>query len=221
MGDVQYGHLLNNEHPKDCLSIQTTDPELTSFLTPSKSRDGVLLQAYDRNHGPIQHIDASTHRIVVKTDSNLQTPVVPGELGLGLSVDDLRSKFRQHTVTCALECAGNRRHEMRSRLKEVSGIDWGDGAVMNAEWTGPLLRDVLIQAGIRVIGGGGGKGNGNGTGYEGLHVQMECNATKVQDDDWYGGSIPLGIAMDADREVLLALSVRGSPPLAPSCCSAY
>lgn len=88
---------------------------------------------------------------------------------------------------------------MRSRFDEVSGIDWGGGAVMNAVWTGPLLRDVLLKAGVGVD---------SGAGYEGIHVQFECNASKVQEDDWYGGSIPLGVAMDEKREVLLALKVR-------------
>lgn len=98
---------------------------------------------------------------------------------------------------------------MRDRLKEVSGIDWGGGTVMNAVWTGPLLRDVLERAGVKVKRGGG-QADGGGDGreyYEGLHVQFECHATKVQDDDWYGGSIPLGVAMDPKREVLLALKV--------------
>lgn len=90
---------------------------------------------------------------------------------------------------------------MRSRLKEVSGIDWGDGAVMNAEWTGPLLRDVLLRAGLVE------QSDASGDDYEGLHVQLECNATKVQEDDWYGGSIPLAVAMDPEREVVLALKV--------------
>ena len=86
---------------------------------------------------------------------------------------------------------------MRSRVKEVNGVDWGDGAVMNAEWTGPLLRDLLIHAGL----------SERKDGYEGLHVQMECNATKVQDDEWYGSSVPLDVVMDEEREVVLALKV--------------
>jgi len=101
-----------------------------SFLTPSKDHELSKPQAYDRNHGPIQHIDASTHKVTIKSDSIPTTSqVVPKRLDLVLTVDDLRSKFSQHTVTCALQCAGNRRHEMRSRVKEVSGVDWGDGAV--------------------------------------------------------------------------------------------
>lgn len=70
---------------------------------------------------------------------------------------------------------------------------------MNAAWTGPLLRDVLIDSGLNV--------KSNLKDYDGLHVQMECNATKVQDDEWYGSSVPLGVVMDAEREVVLALEV--------------
>ncbi|KAK5387782.1 hypothetical protein LTS13_000718 [Exophiala xenobiotica] len=184
-----------------------------SFLTPSKDQESSQPQAYDRNHGPIQHIDASTHKVTIKPDSSPPTTststsnVVPkgglDDLDLVLTVDDLRSKFTQHTVTCALQCAGNRRHELRSRVKEVSGVDWGDGAVMNAEWAGPLLRDVLISAGLNE--------HEDVKKYDGLHVQMECNATKVQDDEWYGSSVPLAVAMDREREVILALDMNGTP----------
>lgn len=160
--------------------------------------------AYDRNHGPIQHLDAKSHKVVIKADSTCPPKsdiVVPANLSVTLSVSDLETQFQQHSVICALQCAGNRRHEMRERLNEVEGIDWGDGAVMNAKWTGPVLRDVLEKAGVKA-------GPSTGGGYEGLHVQFECHATKVQDDDWYGGSIPLAVAMDSEREVLLALKVR-------------
>jgi sulfite oxidase len=74
---------------------------------------------------------------------------------------------------------------------------------MNAEWTGPLLRDVLVHAGLNV--------RRQKDGYEGLHVQMECNATQVQDDEWYGSSVPLDVVMDEEREVVLALEVSCLP----------
>jgi hypothetical protein len=75
---------------------------------------------------------------------------------------------------------------------------------MNAEWTGPLLRDVLISAGLSDHE----HEHEDEKKYDGLHVQMECNATKVQDDEWYGSSVPLAVAMDREREVILALEVR-------------
>ena len=101
----------------------------------------------------------------------------------------------QHEVSCALQCAGNRRHTMRTLLKEVDGLDWGDGAVMNCRWRGPLLRDVLNITTVRV--------DDPST----AHVAFECRATECQDDDYYGGSIPLERAMRADAEVIVALEV--------------
>jgi sulfite oxidase len=90
---------------------------------------------------------------------------------------------------------------MRTKLKEVSGIDWFDGAVMNCKWTGPLLKDVLDQAGIDVEEGE----------REKAHVAFACFQTKCQDDEWYGSSIPLSRALDASSSVLLALEMNGKP----------
>jgi sulfite oxidase len=63
---------------------------------------------------------------------------------------------------------------MRTKIKEVSGIDWFDGAVMNCIWKGPLLCDVLKVAGSISTGQ-----------YEHAHVAFGCHSTKVQEDDWY------------------------------------
>ncbi|KAL8830963.1 MAG: hypothetical protein Q9191_001143 [Dirinaria sp. TL-2023a] len=86
---------------------------------------------------------------------------------------------------------------MRTRLKEVSGIDWGDGAVMNCTWKGPRLKDVLNEAGINLLV--------EATG----HVAFACNLAEVQDDTWYGGSVPLTRAMRDDADVILALEMNG------------
>ena len=114
---------------------------------------------------------------------------------LKLSPANLRQDFPQHKVVCALECAGNRRHSMRTRLGEVQGIDWFDAAILNAEWEGPLLRDVLLKAGIDSTS-------------EDLHVLFACYQTKCKEADWYGGSIPLWKAMSQDAEVVLAMKVE-------------
>ena len=84
---------------------------------------------------------------------------------------------------------------MRTRLKDVQGIDWFDGAILNAEWEGPLLSDVLKEAGVKI------------NGKQKLHVAFACYQVKTQEDDWYGGSIPLERAMDKWNEVVLALKV--------------
>ncbi|PKX96507.1 putative sulfite oxidase [Aspergillus novofumigatus IBT 16806] len=82
---------------------------VASFLTPADI-------SYDRNHGPIPHLSADSHKVHI--DGLVSTP-------LSLSIQQLANEFPQHEVVCALECAGNRRHTMRTMLKEVQGIDWG------------------------------------------------------------------------------------------------
>lgn len=81
---------------------------------------------------------------------------------------------------------------MRTSLKEVDGIDWGDAAVMNCRWRGPRLKDILEAAGVKTDQG---------------HVAFACYQVETQDDSWYGGSIPLKRAMDEDADVILALEV--------------
>lgn len=157
---------------------------MISFIT----EDG----SYDRNHGAIPHLDASTHRINVDGDVRCL---------LSLCINDLATKFPQHEVTCVLQCAGNRRHTMRTLLKEVDGIDWGDAAVMNCRWKGPRLRDVLLLAGVEL--------NHRGE-RSWKHVAFACYQTETQEDGWYGSSIDLERAMSDDEEVILALEVGRS-----------
>lgn len=144
--------------------------------------------AYNRNHSAIPVLDAATHIITVGGDV---------ETSLKLSVAQLKDDFPQHEVICALQCAGNRRHTMRTKLKEVVGIDWLDGAVMNCIWKGPRLRDILLRAGLKE----------KNPAQSSSHVAFACFQAQCEDDDWYGGSIELWRAMRIDEEVILALEV--------------
>jgi sulfite oxidase len=155
---------------------------LCSFITV---KDG-----YDRNHSTIPQINPLSHRLKI-------TGLVEHELSL--SIDDLRTKFEQHEVLACLQCAGNRRHTMRTRIKEVEGVDWFDGAVMNCLWKGPRLRDIILSAGIRseLRGEKGYKGN----------VACVCHEAPCQDAPEYGGSITLERAMLEEADCILALEV--------------
>ncbi|PSN75384.1 sulfite oxidase-like protein [Corynespora cassiicola Philippines] len=162
------------------------EPELEKLVSSFITED-----CYDRNHGPIPHLDPNTHQVSVYG-------LVKKELSL--SIADLKS-LPQHNVICALQCAGNRRHTMRTKLKEVSGIDWFDGAVMNCAWRGPLLKDVLEKSGIDL----------DKQKWKEAHIAFACFQTPTQDDEWYGASIPLARAMDPDASILLALEMNGRP----------
>jgi DMSO/TMAO reductase YedYZ molybdopterin-dependent catalytic subunit len=63
---------------------------------------------------------------------------------LTLSVEDLRA-FPEVTTTAVLQCAGNGRGLMVPR---VPGVQWDNGAMGQAAWTGVRLKDVLAKAGL-------------------------------------------------------------------------
>ncbi|EXJ61704.1 hypothetical protein A1O7_02133 [Cladophialophora yegresii CBS 114405] len=179
-----------------------------SFLTPSESTSHPQAIAYERNHGSIRHLDATQHKLKIKADSSLtSSEILPNPIDVVFSMDDLKSRFKYSSITAALQCAGNRRHEMRERVAEVQGIDWGDGAVMNAEWGGVLLRDVLLSAGVTAPSP---PSTHNYQQYQGMHVQF-ASAQETQEDTYYGASIPLSTALDPERQCLLATHVNGKP----------
>ncbi|KAF2816672.1 putative sulfite oxidase [Mytilinidion resinicola] len=162
------------------------EPPLEKLISSFITEEG----GYDRNHGPIPYLDASTHRVAI------YGAVTQQEFSIGQL-----SSLPQHTVICALQCAGNRRHTMRTKLKEVNGIDWFDGAVMNCRWRGPRLRDVLLRSGMDLPR----------EKWKDAHVAFACFQTPCQDDEYYGGSIPLERAMQEDADVILALEMNGRP----------
>jgi sulfite oxidase len=98
---------------------------------------------------------------------------------------------------------------MHTRIKEVQGIDWHDGALMNCIWEGPRLRDILLRAGVKYD-----KAEKPSDPKE-YHVQFANHSQKTPEEDWYGGSIPLDRALIEDKDVILAVKVRAacSPPM--------
>jgi sulfite oxidase len=102
---------------------------------------------------------------------------------------------------------------MRTRIKEVKGIDWFDGAVMNCLWKGPRLRDVLAMAGIN-------DELHSEKGYRG-HVDCVCKVVSCEDAPEYGGSITLERAMLEDGDCILALEVRIYLAVIPSPLSTH
>lgn len=85
---------------------------------------------YLRNHVPVPTVGASTFRLVVRD--------VDGSELTSLSVEQLR-ELPRHEVAATLQCAGNRRDEMRS-VRDVKGGNWDAGAIGNAVWGGAPIR---------------------------------------------------------------------------------
>lgn len=96
------------------------------------------------------------------------------------------------TITAVVQCSGNGR---AFHQPKVPGVQWGRGAVGNAQWTGVRLRDVLAEAGVK----------------EGAqHVQFQGADRPVVDSvPLFTRSIPLAKALHPD--MLLAYEMNGRP----------
>jgi sulfite oxidase len=102
---------------------------------------------------------------------------------------------------------------MRMRLGEVSGIDWFDGAILNARWRGPRLRDVLLKAGLQwdeipAKSSTANRENMEGQEPDSRHVAFACHVQPCSEEDWYGGSTELWRIMADNSEAVLALEVN-------------
>ncbi len=63
-----------------------------------------------------------------------------------LSFADLQTGYEQVSITAVCQCSGNRRG---LSTPHVPGVQWGLGAMGNAVWRGPRVKDVLAKAGIK------------------------------------------------------------------------
>jgi DMSO/TMAO reductase YedYZ molybdopterin-dependent catalytic subunit len=89
-----------------------------------------------RNHFPSPNLNARDWRL--RVDGAVERP-------LELDLDSIKA-MRSTTLAAAVECAGNGRVYYEPPKE---GLQWQNGAVGNAAWTGVLLREVLEAAGVR------------------------------------------------------------------------
>ncbi len=116
----------------------TREREPINLEFPFPTLDGVITPNhlfYVRNHFPVPQLDAAAWRLAIDGEVRQQ---------LSLGYDELR-KLPAKTVMATLECAGNSRVLLVPKAK---GVQWEQGAVSNAEWTGVPLSVLLDRAGI-------------------------------------------------------------------------
>jgi len=151
-----------------------------SFITPTDL-------FYVRNHLPVPDVDVKNYELEV---SGL------GVKELNLSIEALK-KFPKHKIVATVQCAGNRRAEMRA-TKNLKGLEWRGGAIGNAEWAGAKLCDVLKAAGL------------DENDEKIRHIHFEGLDTDPSNSP-YGASIPIEKAADPRGDVLLAYEMNGEP----------
>jgi len=120
------GKIVRSEEP---LNLEMPFENLDGFITPTKS-------FYVRTHFPIPKIDKNRWRLRVEGEVEMPFEINYGEL----------IKLESQKIPVTLECAGNNRNFLDPKVK---GVQWGLGAVGNAEWTGVPLSILLDRAGIK------------------------------------------------------------------------
>lgn len=144
---------------------------------------------YVRNHLPTPDLDASSYKLRIEGEGMRITE---------LSLEDLKAKFKKHSVVSTIQCSGNRREQL-NQVKEIKGLRWDVGAVGTAEWSGVRLRDVLRYAGLD-------EGS-----VDVQHIWFEGADTDKTSGSTYGASIPLDKAISSQGEVILAYEMNGEP----------
>lgn len=155
---------------------------IADWMTPTKL-------FYIRSHAPNPKIDPNSYRL--KVEGLVEKP-------LELSLEELKQRFKPRSAVATMTCAGNRRSEL-SEIKPIGGVQWGPGAIGNAEWEGVPLSEVLKSVGL--------KENARHVWFEGLDEIPEGNSTIS-----FGGSIPLTKALadtDAMPGALLSYNMNG------------
>jgi sulfite oxidase len=164
--------------PKPC-NAETPDSDLGPYVTPTE-------KFYVRNHLWVPNVsDPDSYRLTIE---------LPDGEEASYSLSDLRTKFTQHTISATLQCSGNRRKHMTEGSRSTNGLQWGVGAISNAEWTGVKLRDVLAASGFNPS-----------------DIPDDIKHAQFVGMEAYGASIPIDKACDKNGDVLLAHSMNGAP----------
>lgn len=160
-------------------NAETPTSELSTFITDNDV-------FYIRNHLWVPSADECSYHISVDLGDGSGDKIY--------SLSDLKTKFQQYKITAALQCSGNRRKHLSQGSWEASGLQWDIGAIGNAEWRGPKLRDVLIDAGLNAD-----------------DPNESLQHALFSGEDAYGASIPLLKALDPYGDVLLAHEMNSKP----------
>ena len=173
------GLVVLNDRP---VNIETPAHLLDDDVTP-------IERLFVRNNGTppdVAGLAADTWELELTGESCLS----PAKLTLG----QLKTRFRHHTLQLQLECGGNGRAEFHP---PASGNQWTTGAIGCPEWTGVRLRDVLEDCGIR--------DDAVYVAYEGADLHLSGDPVKRPI------SRGVTLAKALEKESLIAWAINGEP----------
>jgi nitrate reductase (NAD(P)H) len=148
---------------------------------------------YVRNHGAVPRLHWEFHEVGVADGKNERV----------FNMEDLTTQFPAINIPVFIACDGNRRKEL-SKIRSAQGAPFGPAAGGCAYWKGPMLRDILLAAGVQDphSSGANKKKAAGWVNFEGADELPEGK---------YATSIPLDYAMDPRNDVILAFQMNDKP----------
>lgn len=165
-------------HSARPFNAETPADALNSFITP----DDLF---YVRQHMWVPDVDEAKHKLVIELSDGEEKEY---------SLQDLKEKFKEVSITATLQCSGNRRKHMTKESRSTNGLQWDAGAISNAEWTGVRLRDILKDAGLQID-----------------DLPEDIKHVQFVGAEAYGASIPIEKAVDRLGDVLLVYKMNDNP----------
>ncbi|KAL8715221.1 MAG: hypothetical protein Q9220_001179 [cf. Caloplaca sp. 1 TL-2023] len=165
-------------HSSRPCNAETPAEGLNTFITP----DDLF---YVRQHMWVPDVDEKGHRLVIESYDGEEKEY---------TLQDLKNKFKEVSITATLQCSGNRRRHMTEEARTTNGLQWDAGAISTAEWTGVRLRDVLKDAGVDID-----------------ELPEDLKHVQFVGAEAYGASIPIEKAVDRFGDVLLVYEMNGKP----------
>mmetsp|Transcript_3839 Transcript_3839/g.14271 ORF Transcript_3839/g.14271 Transcript_3839/m.14271 type:complete len:623 (-) Transcript_3839:759-2627(-) len=147
---------------------------------------------YVRHHHPVPDIDDKSFELALAAEAG---PLKGASASL--SVDEIKARFPKREVTVTLQCGGNRRSEY-DRVRKAQGLPWTAGAISTATWGGVFLKDLLVAMGVPA--------DARAAREAGIHHVQFVGA-----DEPYDASVGVELALNSDREVLVAYEMNGEP----------
>ncbi|KAL8704806.1 MAG: hypothetical protein Q9201_002038 [Fulgogasparrea decipioides] len=165
-------------HSARPFNAETPGEALNSFITPD-----VLF--YVRQHMWVPEVDEAHHKLVIELSDGEEREY---------SLQELKTKFDEVTITATLQCSGNRRKHMTDESRSTNGLQWEAGAISNADWSGVRLRDVIKDAGVQID-----------------DLPEDIKHVQFVGAEAYGASIPVAKAVDKLGDVLLVYKMNDKP----------
>ncbi|KAF2718598.1 hypothetical protein K431DRAFT_322297 [Polychaeton citri CBS 116435] len=174
---------LTGKHPLNC------EPDLrrlfdAGFITPNEIH-------YVRSHGAVPRLLEEYHKLEV-------TPF--NGKSVTFSMSDIKQDFPCINIPVLIGCDNGRRKEL-NMIKRTHGFNWGPGAAGCAYWKGPLLRDVLLAAGVPE----------DMPGEDEKRYWVNLQGADNPGSALYETSVPFEYVMDAKNDVMLAYEMNDVP----------